>query len=63
MINGNAQNTVKNYMIIHVVLSRSAILYLKLNKLGLPGDLGFVEDQCQEDASIKYLFYYWYQFT
>lgn len=43
-------------MIIHVVSSRSFILYLQLNKLELLGDLGSVEDQCQEDLSVKHVF-------
>lgn len=46
----------ENDMIVHVVLNRSFILYLQLNKLGLLGDSGSVEDQCQEDVSVKYLF-------
>lgn len=52
MINGSTESAGGNDMIIHVVLSRSFILYLQLNKLELLGDLGSVDDQCQEDISV-----------
>lgn len=46
----------ENDMIIHVVLSKSLILYLQLKKLELIGDLGSVEEKCREDVNVKYLF-------
>lgn len=46
-----------SYVVIHVVLSRSFTFYLQPNKLELLGDLDSVEDQCQQDVSVKYLFF------
>jgi len=58
MMNCNAENAgTKDYMIIHVVWSKSLIFRLQLNKLETTGGLGSIEGKCYEDVNVNYVFF------